>query len=315
MALAARGCSQGAAASSSLPALGSPHSHLCATSAASIRQRQKHLRLDKEEPGKFTHNVCRHCLSSDFQGCSTLKAPGQIWGVLLRRAVTGKALTLRAVSMPSLASATSALRCASSLKALPSSHVSLSPAQAYSLISTPGTRPHALPQAALQAFRMEMSQRKLQLFRHRLETVTAQRHWPAPKACVAAAALPQLLALILSQGNKDVSIILHTPKESITGSPMGPARATVRQPRRLLSSCMHSSAASRSRRAAASANFCSCALACVSFSFAAALHRCKQPVQRDALMQPLSCLSFPLFGHVWVAQVEQSTKARHLLRF
>ena len=54
---------------------------------------------------------------------------------------------------------------------------------------------------------------------------------------------------------------------------MGPARATVRQPSRRASSCMRSSAASRSRRAAASASFCSCALACDSFCFAVELHQ------------------------------------------
>lgn len=64
----------------------------------------------------------------------------------------------------------------------------------------------------------------------------------------------------------------HQPPSS---PPMGPARATVRQPRRRASSCRRSSAASRSRRAAASASFCSCALACSSFSLAAELHECR----------------------------------------
>lgn len=52
---------------------------------------------------------------------------------------------------------------------------------------------------------------------------------------------------------------------------MGPARAIVSAPRRRASSCMRSSAASRSARAAASAIFRSCVRACPALSFAAAL--------------------------------------------
>ncbi len=54
---------------------------------------------------------------------------------------------------------------------------------------------------------------------------------------------------------------------------MGPARAIVSDPRRAASSCMRSSDASRSARAAASAIFCSSSRARPALSFAAALLR------------------------------------------